>query len=251
VKFARSLAHRKVRHRERAFVVEGVRLFEDALRAGFLPQRLFFDPARIDAELIDRVIAEGSEETIVHEVSSTVIDAIADTETPQGIAAIFRFPEIPITLRGEPALYVVADGIKDPGNLGTLLRTAVAAGAHALFFTSTTTDPYAPKVVRAAMGAHFRLPIRPFDWKAPDAAFLACAQRLGAEAGRGVAYDQVDWSLPSVLVLGSEARGISELAAEQLTGYVTIPMKGEVESLNAAMAGAVILFEAARQRRRQ
>lgn len=251
VKFARSLAQRKVRQRERAFVVEGVRLFEDALTAGFRPLRLFFDPDRIEAALSERMLVLAAGETIVHEVSPPVIDAISDTETPQGIAAIFGYPDIPIAPKSEAPLFVVADGIKDPGNLGTLMRTCAAAGAHALFISPRTTDPYAPKVVRAAMGAHFRLPIRPLDWNAPDSALDACAQRLGAEAGQGALYDSIDWRQPSVLILGSEAHGLSDQAANWLTGHVTIPMQGDVESLNAAVAGAVILFEAARQRRRQ
>ncbi|HEX7103652.1 MAG TPA: RNA methyltransferase [Nitrolancea sp.] len=251
VKFARSLAHRKVRHRERAFVVEGVRLFEDALNAGFRPLRLFFDPSRIDGSLMQRIQALGAEDTLAHEVTPAVIAAIAETDSPQGIAAIFEFPDVPIMQDTEASLFVVADGIKDPGNLGTLLRSAAAAGTHAVFISPRTADPYAPKVVRAAMGAHFRLPIRPLDWDAPDPMLASCTQLLGAEAGEGIPYDAVDWRQPSAVILGSEATGISERAVSQLTGYVTIPMHGEVESLNAAVAGAVILFEAARQRRSQ
>lgn len=251
VKFARSLAHRKVRHRERAFVVEGVRLFEDAVKAGFRPLRLLFDPARTDTTLSQQLVALAADETLVHEVTPEIIDAITETDTPQGIAAIFKFPDVPIAQRAEASLFVVADGIKDPGNLGTLMRSAAAAGAHTLFVSPRTADPYAPKVVRAAMGAHFRLPIRALDWDAPDPLLAACAQRLGAEAGQGVPYDTVDWCQSSALILGSEAAGISDRAAGTLTGYTTIPMYGEVESLNAAVAGAVIMFEAARQRRRQ
>ena len=240
-----------MRQRERAFVVEGVRLLVDALRAGFTPVRLFFDPARIDAPLVERMTDIATDQTIFHEVAPLIIDAIAETETPQGIAAIFKFPEIPIVRGDEASLFVVADGLKDPGNLGTLMRAATAAGAHALYFSSRTVDPYAPKVVRAAMGAHFRLPLRPLDWTNPDSEIIGCVQRFGAEADQGDSYDTVDWHRSSVLVLGSEASGISESAAVQLTGHVSIPMKGEVESLNAAVAGAVILFEAARQRRTQ
>jgi TrmH family RNA methyltransferase len=251
VKFARSLAHRKVRHRERAFVVEGVRLFEDALSAGFRPLRLFFDPSRIENTLIQRLQTLSADDTLVHEVTPAVIAAIAETDSPQGIAAIFKFPDVPIVQGVDASLFVVADGIKDPGNLGTLLRSAAAAGAHAVFVSPRTTDPYAPKVIRAAMGAHFRLPIRSLDWDALDPMLGSCAQRLGAEAGQGVPYDTVDWRQPTALILGSEATGISDRAARQLSGYVTIPMHGEVESLNAAVAGAVIRFEAARQRRRQ
>jgi TrmH family RNA methyltransferase len=240
-----------MRQRERAFVIEGVRLLDDALNAGFHPLRLFFDPSRVDGSIAERLRALASNDTFVHEASAAVIDSIADTETPQGIAAIFRFPDIAVVQRSDVPLFVVADGIKDPGNLGTLMRASAAAGAHVLFFSRRTTDPYAPKVVRAAMGAHFRLPVRPLDWDAPESVIPADIQMLGAEADGDTPYDTVDWRLPSVLVLGSEATGLSEEAVHRLTGHVSIPMMGEVESLNAAVAGAIILFEAARQRRRQ
>jgi TrmH family RNA methyltransferase len=131
------------------------------------------------------------------------------------------------------------------------MRSAVAAGAHALFVSRETVDPYSPKVIRAGMGAHFRLPLRHLNWESLDALLASGVQMLGAEAGEDRAYDAVDWRLPSVLVLGSEATGISERALRHVTGRVSIPLQGGVESLNAAVAGAVILFEAARQRRKQ
>jgi RNA methyltransferase, TrmH family len=251
VKQARLLGTRKARYRERAFLVEGTRLFEDAVSFGFMPERLFYDASRLSEPLVQTIKYVAAHATIVHDVPGTVIETLADTETPQGIIAIFRFPEVQIVLGNDAPLYVVADGIKDPGNLGTLMRSSAAAGAHALFVSRETVDPYSPKVIRAAMGAHFRLPLRQLNWDAPDPLLLSCGQRLAAEAGGDGSYDAVNWNIPSVLVLGSEATGISERALARVTGHVSIPLHGGVESLNAAVAGAVILFEAARQRRTQ
>ena len=251
VKQARLLGARKARYRERAFLVEGVRLLEDAVSAGFFPERLFFDSSRLSEPLEQTIKHIAAHSTIVHDVPGSVIEMLGDTESPQGIIAIFRFPDLPIVVNDVAPLFVVTDGLKDPGNLGTLMRAATAAGVHALFVSRDTVDPYSPKVIRAAMGAHFRLPLRQLDWDTPDPRLLSCGQLLAAEAGAFPAYDAVNWNLPSVLVVGSEATGISERALRHVTGNVSIPLQGGVESLNAAVAGAVILFEAARQRRTQ
>jgi len=251
VKQARLLGTRKARYRERAFLVEGTRLLDDAVSVGFMPERLFYDPSRLSEPLVQTIKHLAAHATIVHDVPGSVIETLADTETPQGFIAIFRFPELPIVVGDIAPLFVVADGVKDPGNLGTLMRSAAAAGAHALFVSRDTVDPYSPKVIRAAMGAHFRLPLRPLNWDSPDPLLLTCGQRLAAEAGDYPTYDAINWNLPSVLVLGSEATGISERALQHVTGHVSIPLLGGVESLNAAVAGAVMLFEAARQRRTQ
>lgn len=131
------------------------------------------------------------------------------------------------------------------------MRSSAAAGVHAVFITRTTVDPYAPKVVRAGMGAHFRLPLRELDWESPEPLLRSCGQWLAADASGSTSYLAVDWRTSTVLVLGSEATGVSKSAAEHITGSVAIPMQKGVESLNAAVSGAVILFEAVRQRRTQ
>ncbi len=146
---------------------------------------------------------------------------------------------------------VIADGIKDPGNLGSLMRAAVGAGADAVYVSPETVDPLSPKVLRAAMGAHFRLPLERIDWDLLPADIFPGTQILAAEAGGACRYDEVDWTKASTVIIGSESRGISEKSRKYLTSSVSIPLQGGLESLNAAIAGAVILFEAARQRRTQ
>jgi RNA methyltransferase, TrmH family len=138
--------------------------------------------------------------------------------------------------------------VRDPGNLGTILRSAEAAGAGQTLLAPGTVDLYNPKVVRGAMGAHFRLPVASLAWPAIAERFAGRAVWL-ADAAGDVAHDAVDWLAPSALIVGGEAAGAGEEAAGLATGRVRIPMDGGAESLNAAMAATVLLFEIARQRR--
>jgi len=250
VRYARSLLRPRMRDRERAFLVEGPRIIHDALAAGTVPRVLFYVPERLslpEQSLIDEAARHG---TRVIAVAPPILSLITDTVTPQGMVAIFPLPDLPLAIsKDQSALFLVLDQIQDPGNVGTILRTALGAGVHAVFLTKGTTDPFAPKVVRAAAGAHFRLPILPLDPAHPDPRILRCAQRLAAEANGSQFYDAIDWTLDTVLALGSEAHGISPALRPLLTGSVSIPLAGGLESLNVAIAGAIMLFEAARQRR--
>jgi TrmH family RNA methyltransferase len=176
--------------------------------------------------------------------SENVLASCADTKTPQGVLAVVPFVRIP----PRPGLILILDRLRDPGNLGTILRSAEAAGAGHVLLAPGTVDPYNPKVVRGAMGAHFRLPISSLAW--PAIAQQVSGRRVWqAEMTGSVAYDKVDWAHPSALIVGGETTGASRKAAELATGCVRIPMAGDAESLNAAMAATVLLFEAARQRR--
>jgi TrmH family RNA methyltransferase len=143
---------------------------------------------------------------------------------------------------------LILDLLRDPGNLGTILRSAEAAGVGQVILTPGTVDLYNPKVVRGGMGAHFRLAATHLDWAAASARAVGRAVWLADMAGER-RYDEVDWTAPSSLIVGGEAEGYSQEAASLATGTVRIPMEGGAESLNAAMAATVILFEAARQRR--
>lgn len=259
VKLVRALGKRRDRQRERAFVVEGLRLLDDALRAGGAPRAVLFAREILGAgDLVDRVLIRLGElqERVGHtirllEVTPEVLHSVAETETPQGIVAVFPFVEQRPPLPGTP-LVAIADGVRDPGNLGTLLRTALGAGATAFFTTARTVDAYNPKVVRAAMGAHFRLPLRTnLGWEALVAELGSGVRLLGAAVGGDLDYGTVDWSTPVALVIGNEDRGLSVEARAQCAELVTIPLHGGLESLNVAIAGAAMLFEAARQRRQR
>ncbi len=246
VKYVRSLVRRRVRQREGRFVVEGTRLLDELVKASIEPALVFYTAAWAATPAGQRLlplIQTGSVDSI-WPVDETVMAACADTQTPQGVLAVAPF----ISLPPGPGLLLILDGVRDPGNLGTILRSAESAGVGQVLLAPGTVDPYNPKVVRGAMGAHFRLPVSSCDWPLLGERAEGRAVWL-ADATTGTSYDRVDWTRPSALIIGSEASGAGEEAARLATGRVSIPMIGGAESLNAAMAATVILFEAARQRR--
>ena len=246
VKYVRSLYRRAVRYRERRFVIEGVRLVEEAFRAGIVPALLFYNE-ELDAtpggrDLLVEMQRSGCPTFVVSEM---VMKAMADTVSPQGILAIVPF--VGLVSPSHPSLSLVVDRLRDPGNLGAIFRSANAAGVERVILAPKTVDPYNPKVVRGAMGAHFWLPIEALSWPEIGNA-LAGVQILLADVQGQQAYYEVDWTRPSALIIGGEAYGASGEARELATATITIPMHGGAESLNAAVAASVILFEAARQR---
>ena len=246
VKYVRSLYRRRVRYRERHFIVEGVRLVGEAFRAGIVPALLFYSEGAGAIPGCHELLEEARKRDLaVFAVSARVMKALADTVSPQGILAVLPF--VDLAPPPNPSLALVADRLRDPGNLGSILRSANAAGVGQLILAPKTLDRYNPKVVRGAMGAHFRLPIAALTW--PEiAATLTGVQVVLADVGGGQVYHEVDWTRPSALIIGGEAHGASREARELTAATITIPMHSEVESLNAAVAASVILFEAARQR---
>jgi TrmH family RNA methyltransferase len=250
IKRIRSLAaDRKERRRERLFMLEGVRLVADALAhdaelvlALYVPEQLATTP---DGQAL---AAQLEPLRYAHVVTPAVLAAAADTVHPQGVVALARWP---VVSPGIPGLIVVVEAAQDPGNLGTLLRSAEAAGIAQLICTSGTVDIYSPKVVRAAMGAHFRLAIeQDLGWQAVAERLTVVDHIYAAEADASMPYYAADWRQPSALLLGSEAHGLSEEALAYANRTIGIPMRGGAESLNLAVAGSVIVFEALRQRMR-
>ncbi|HEY1016880.1 MAG TPA: RNA methyltransferase [Herpetosiphonaceae bacterium] len=246
VKRIRSLLRsRKDRHSERMFVAEGVRLVEEALGHGD-PACLLYDAAQLadtprGAALLERL----ERHPAAYPVHPAILRDLTDVEAPQGVVAALPWPALSPP---QVALALILDGVQDPGNAGTLLRSAEAAGADLVLALKGSADLWSPKVVRAGMGAHLRLPILvDLDWPAARAA-LGGARIYAATQDADLPYDAADWRQPAALAVGNEANGVSAetRAAAQ---PITIPMLGQVESLNAAVAGSVILFEAARQRR--
>ncbi len=254
VRAVRALLDRR-RHREdeRRFVAEGVRLIEAALDAGIRPDEAFYVADLLQNERGRALVARlrGVTETV--EVSPGVMDALSDTETPQGVVAVLPFLSLPRTGaadKGSLPLILVVDGVRDPGNLGTLLRSAAAVGVTEVLLAPGTVDLYNPKAVRAGMGAHFVVPTEALDWESIAGRLAGLAVRVAA-ARTSQPYDRVDWTVGSALIVGGEAEGAGVEAWRVAQEGVTIPMHGDVESLNAAMAATIILFEADRQRRTQ
>jgi len=242
----------QVRARREAgeFVVEGVRLAEEALGAGW-QARLVLHLENLTPR--GQAVATGFAAlgAQVEAVSQQVMDAISDTETPQGRAGGAGHAAA-APAAGAPLSCSSPTGVRDPGNLGTILRTAAAAGMQAVLLPPGSADAYAPKVVRSAMGAHFRLPVCSMDWEGirlylnpptPPRPRLYIA-----DAAAGLPYTQADLRLPTALVVGGEAEGAGLEAARLADERLHIPMPGGVESLNAAVAAAILMFEVVRQR---
>ncbi len=246
IQHARALIEqRKARESSGEFTVEGVRLVEEALSAQW-DARLLLYTAELSARgmsLLETARQQGAE---VEEVSPQLLKSLADTGTPQGILGVFARHDLPLAARLD--FVVVADNVRDPGNLGALLRSAAAAGVQAVLLPPGTADAFAPKVLRAAMGAHFHLPLRRFDWDAIARLLKPACRVYLAESDEGVPLWQLDLTRPLALVIGGEAEGASPQARALADGLITIPMPGKSESLNAAVAAGVLLFEVVRQR---
>jgi TrmH family RNA methyltransferase len=239
---------RRARDAEQAFVVEGPRGVASAFEHGAVLEAVYFGPnAHVAfADLRARVESAGVEWRVLKE---GVLERVGSTVTPQPVLAIARKPVVaPDALTGR-GLVLVGDGLGDPGNVGTLLRSAEASGAAAIVLGTGSVDAYNPKVVRASAGAIFGVPVME-EWSAVealDALGELGRQRLGAVAGSGTPYSRVDFTRPTAVVLGNEAHGLSAAVAARLDGRVTIPIVASSESLNVAMAGTVLCFESARQ----
>jgi TrmH family RNA methyltransferase len=251
IKAARKLADRKERYAAGLLLAEGVRLIDDARQRGVLPAVLFYEPETVAANpqaaaLLAHLQAADCD---CQPCTPEVFGTLAGTVTPQGLVAVLPLPlhqSLPAALH----FALVLDAVRDPGNAGTLLRSAAAAGVEVVVFGPQTVDPFNDKVLRAGMGAHFRVPLRVCPtWQQVRQVLGEAIVLYLAESDAALTYDQVDWRVPSALIVGGEADGAGAEAQAAATP-IAIPMQSGVESLNAAVAGSIILFEAARQRRR-
>ncbi len=234
------------RFRKGLMVVEGQRLVEELLASRVPAEEAFVTQSLLEGGAEARDLVEGLQaRTTVIETSDEVMERMSDTVTPQGILVVCPIPDL--TPRAGNRFALIPDQVRDPGNLGTMLRTSWAAGVTEVLLPPGNVDHTNPKVVRGGMGAHFHLAIHSADW---DTIWVRIgdAQVWLAEAGRGTPYDAADWTGDVALVIGGEASGAGE-RARSAAEYVHIPMARDVDSLNAAIATGVILFEAARQRR--
>ncbi len=242
------LTKKTLREQSGHFIVEGVRLCEEAIQAGVLPELvLYSDGCSLRGmELVNQALSSGSK---VLTVAPEVLHTLSDTETNQGLLMVV--PNQPQQLPPSLNFVVVIDQLRDPGNLGTILRTAVAAGAQAVFCTPGSVDAWSPKVVRSAMGAHFRVPVMVKMWSEVEAICKSQNPPLCtclAESGQGITIWRADLKNPIALVIGGEADGASDEVKKSTDLILNIPMPGGFESLNAAVAASIILFEVVRQR---
>jgi TrmH family RNA methyltransferase len=248
LKLVRALLGRSKERREaNAFVVEGVRLVEEAVNRDWRFETALYDESLSERGklLVENLKLRGVE---VEEVSTSLMKSLSETENPQGILAILQFSNLPI-----PSLLnfiLIPDQIRDPGNLGTLLRTAAATGVQAVLLPPETTDAFAPKVVRAGMGAHFRLPIHALTWDEIEQMCKSANLQVYLANMDGKSCWETDLRQPLALIVGGEAEGASEQARKLVHEQISIPMSRNVESLNAGVAGSVLMFEVVRQRRK-
>jgi TrmH family RNA methyltransferase len=244
IKLARALMGRaKERREERAFVIEGVRLVEEAVNSNWELRFVLYDESLSERgrSQVERLRAQGMD---IELVSRNLMQPLSETETPQGILAVVELRELPFP--DPPDFILIPDQVRDPGNLGTLLRTAAAAGVQGVFLPPETADAFAPKVIRSGMGAHFRLPIHSMTWEASHAIVKGLRVYLADMDGQSCWESNL--RQPLALIVGGEAEGASPEARKIATQKISIPMSGEVESLNAGVAGSVLMFEVVRQR---
>ena len=246
------------------FLMEGPHLLETLLDAEMLPQEVYYQPAILQRtakgrSLLTRLLhIPGLSEDQLIEVSERVIEALGDVQTSQGVISVLPLAAFKPALlharrsSAQRPVLLILDSLADPGNMGTILRTALAADVYEVVLTPNCVDCYSPKVVRAAAGAHIVLPIETnLAWHAIAEKVTAhCTGQprvLLAEAGSPHMYYEQDLKTPFALIIGNEARGPSPEAQVLATQTIGIPLANGVESLNAAMAAGIIVYEAVRQ----
>jgi TrmH family RNA methyltransferase len=252
------LQKRSARWSERVFVAEGAELLRTALRAGVAIESVYLAPGAENdpatRETCQQALETGARLFIL---AAGVLERVADTVTPQPVLTILPMMDNDVTgadrraAAAEEPLIVVLVDVRDPGNAGTVLRTADASGVNAVIFSGESVDPYNPKTVRASAGSLFHVP---FSVQSDPVALAASLKSRGYRTLATVArdgddYATLDWSVPTALFLGNEAAGLGTEVRQAVGGAVGIPMDGRAESLNVGVACAVLCFEALRQRR--
>lgn len=241
------LKTRKGRVNAGAFLAEGARLAEEALKSDRQLECLLLDVAANDDFESLQELAR-SRGVVVHELSPQAFAAVSDTVTSQGIIAVVRQTEQKPEYSSQT---LIVDGVQDPGNVGTLLRTADAFGIPEVCCSLDAADPLSPKVVRASMGGVFRLSLIRTDVVRHIEAWVKQwpdGQVIITEASGARPCNEIDFTKPSLIVIGSEATGVSAPVRRMASTRVYIPMAQHVESLNAGVAGSIVLYEAYRQR---
>ncbi len=238
----------KERKEQNAFVIEGRKMFEEICQEKSRVVKAYFSDSYVKAGYADEAM-----KTVPYEVvADSVFDAMAETVTPQGVLAIVKMPEYSLEeMIDKAGTLVLLENLRDPGNLGTIIRTAEAAGVSGVILSKESVDIYNPKVIRSTMGAVYRVPflyVEDFqtllkELRAKDVRLLA-AHLQGKKT-----FDKADYNGKVGILIGNEANGLTEEASELANEKVLIPMAGSVESLNAAVAAALLMYEAFRKQK--
>lgn len=251
LKHSRKLGIKKYRQESRQFIIEGVRFIEEALNSNARIKYCLCSE-NLERDRIKSLVKSLSERNVeIYHVQGELLDEICDTNTPQGIAAVVEKDEFPPEeILKSTDFLIVLDRIQDPGNLGTIIRTADAAGAGGVVLSEGTVDPYSPKVLRSTMGSIFHVPVIQFQStldsvnRLKEEGFIIYASCLEGS----VAYYNEDYQGKTALVIGNEANGIDMSIISTAEKRVLIPMPGRAESLNASVAAGILMFEVARCR---
>ncbi|MBQ8857514.1 MAG: RNA methyltransferase [Lachnospiraceae bacterium] len=237
----------KARTEQGVYVVEGVKMFQEAPGEEIVK-------AYISEELYEKGTLKNSLEGISYEVlKNEVFNHVADTKTPQGVLCILKQKKYTLEqlTDSECPLLLVLENLQDPGNLGTMMRTAEGAGVSGVLLSRGCVDIYNPKTIRSTMGSIYRVPFLYTDDLLNDMdrlhekGIVTYAAHL---KGKGY-YDEVSYKEPTAFLIGNEGNGLSDEVSEKAKQYIKIPMEGQLESLNAAVAAAILMYEASRQRR--
>ncbi len=249
IKEYRKLGSPNYRKKSGKFVLEGYHLLKEAFNAGIEIEAILctdeFMSRAVNRELLTRVGKTG-----IIKVSSRIFKAIAQTESPQGVGAIAHLPRHKDNFtEGNEHFILILDGIQDPGNLGTIIRTAAAASVDGIFLLPGTVEPYNPKALRAAMGGIFNLPVLQVAGIEHCCKFFTRKkfQLVAADPRGEIPYYNVDFSRPSAVVIGNESRGVQDRLLKKANIRASIPLKGKIAALNAAVAASVFIFEYRRQ----
>lgn len=238
-KYFKSLLQKKARYDAGEFVVEGIKSVRDALSSG----------KEISAVITSDEFQEEFDygESDVYEVSAPLFEKLCDTKTPQGIAAVIKMYKTADFAPDINGAYVYCDGVSDPGNLGTIIRTADAAGFSGVILSDTCADIYSPKTVRASMGSFFNIDLIPGKTAEDLEKYKSMGFNLlgGALSGNPVDYRAADYTKPTVIIVGNEANGISDEVLK-ICESVKIPIYGRAESLNVGIAAGILIYEWAR-----
>lgn len=230
--------------------IEGLKLIEEALRSGLHPESIFFSEAA--KSIASKLLPQIADRTETLLLPDALFKSIAPSDSPQGVAALVKLPPYSSDQLFGAAVdgpLIVASGLQDPGNLGTVLRSAEAFGAAGIFLTEGTVSPYNWKVLRGSAGSIFRLPFFQIKSEALMPLLRKRGVRMVATSShQGTPLPEMSWTLPFAVFIGNEGAGLSRELTRQMDETLRIPQSREVESLNAGVAASIVLYEAARNR---
>jgi TrmH family RNA methyltransferase len=239
----------KARREEGVFIVEGDKMFQEA-------PRNWVKEVYVSESYLNKCGNSDYKDYQYEVLTDEVFKKVSDTQTPQGILSVLSMPHYNLNdyLRDNgksKGLFVLLEDLQDPGNLGTIFRTGEGAGVSGIIMTKNTADIFNPKVIRSTMGSIYRVPFFTVD-SLEDTINLLKENNISVYAAHldnSVNYDEANYLNPTAFLIGNEAKGLKRQTADLATAYIKIPMEGRVESLNAAVAASILMYEASRQRR--